>query len=252
MKRKYRIVDVTALALLLMASFSSGSWAEEKTVDHSLYGELLGKYVKDGVVNYKDFKTEEHKLDQYLNLLDKTNPEELPRNEQFALYANAYNAYTIKLILQNYPVKSIKDTGSLLRSPWKKKFVKIGGKTMTLDDVEHNILRPRFKDARVHFAINCAAKDCPPLISEPYQGDILDEQLEDSTRAFLNNPKKNYLEGNTLWVTRIFKWFGGDFNKDPLTFVLKFAEGEFKKQLEAKKDQIKVKYLDYDWSLNGV
>ncbi len=251
MKRNFGILDVTAIVLLFIVAFSADSWAEEKIVDHSLYGELLQKYIKDGFVNYKEFKTEEHKLDQYLRLLDATNPDELSRNEQFAFYANAYNAYTLKLILQNYPVESIKDTGSFLKSPWKIKFVKIGGKTMTLDDVEHNILRPRFKDARVHFAVNCAAKDCPPLIPEPYRGDILDEQLDANTKAFLNNPKKNYLDGNTLYVTRLFKWFREDFNNDPLNFVLKFAEGEFEKQLKAKQDQIKVKYLSYDWSLNG-
>jgi hypothetical protein len=123
---------------------------------------------------------------------------------------------------------------------------------MTLDDVEHNILRPRFKDPRVHFAINCAAQDCPPLYPEAFEGATVNEQLERNTRAFLNNPKKNYLDGETLYVTRLFKWFGGDFNDDPLGFVLKFAEGDFKEALETKKDQIKVKFLDYDWSLNGV
>ncbi len=248
---KYRYV----IAFLLVGIFSlaipvSSAWAEN-AVDHSLYAELLKKYVKDGVVDYKGFKSEEQKLDQYLKLLDETNPTELSRNEQFAFYINAYNAYTLKLILKNYPVTSIKDTGSLLKGPWKIRFCQVGGETLTLDDIEHNILRPRFKDARVHFAINCAAKDCPPLISEPYQGDGLDQQLETHTGAFLNNPQKNYLDGNTLYVTRIFKWFGGDFNDDPLGFVLKYAEGDFKKQLEAKKEKIKVKYLDYDWSLNG-
>lgn len=251
MKTRYRtFVEVTAIILVLLISTPT-AWAQEKTVDNSIYGELLQKYVKDGVVDYKGLKTEEQKLDQYLDLLNKTNPNELSRNEQYAYYINVYNAYTLKLILENYPVESIKDTGSLLKSPWKIDFVQAGGETLTLDDVEHNILRPRFKDARVHFAVNCAAKDCPPLISEPYQGDIIEEQLENNTRTFLNNPKKTYLEGRVLWVTRIFKWFGGDFNDDPLGFVLKFAEGDFKEQLEAKKDQIKVKYLDYDWSLNG-
>lgn len=250
MKRIYRTFAVVVLTGLLLTSISV-SWAEE-TVDHSIYSELLQKYVKDGIVNYRDLKSEERKLDQYLDILNKTNPEALSRNEQYALYMNAYNAYTLKLILENYPVKSIKDTGSLLKGPWKIELVKIGGKTMSLDDVEHKILRPQFKDPRVHFAINCAAKDCPPLYSEAFQADILDQQLERNTRNFLNNPKKNYLEGNTLYVTRIFKWFGGDFNNDPLGFVLKFAEGEFKNQLEANKDKIKVKHLNYDWALNGV
>ena len=156
MKKRYRIIQIVTFIFVFITSISVG-WAEE-TVDHSIFAGLLQKYVKDGIVNYKNFKSEEQKLDQYLGILNNTNPGELSRNEQFAFYMNAYNAYTVKLILENYPVTSIKDTGSLLKSPWKIDFVKIGGKTMTLDDVEHNILRPRFQDARVHFAVNCARR----------------------------------------------------------------------------------------------
>jgi hypothetical protein len=248
MKYRYMIV----FSLFCVFSFLTlipHAWSEPG-VDDSLYGELLAKYVKDGVVDYKGFKSEEQKLDQYLDILDNTNPDELSRNEQYSLYINAYNAYTIKLILENYPVKSIKDIGSLLKSPWKIKFAKVGGNVYTLDEIEHNILRPQFKDPRVHFAINCAAKSCPPLIPVPYRGEILDQQLDENTISFLNDPESNYLEDDKLYVTRIFKWFGGDFNKDPLSFVLKYAQGDLKERLLAQRDQIKVKYLDYDWSLN--
>ena len=248
-----KLFYITLSLLLAIAGLTPAalSWAAE-TVDHSLFDELLNAYIKDGRVDYEGLKQEESKLDQYLDLLNQTNPENLPQDEQFALYANAYNAYTIKLILENYPVKSIKDIGSLLKTPWKIKFVKLGGETYTLDNIEHDILRPQFQDPRVHFAVNCAAKDCPPLFPEAFRADILDEQLDHNTRMFLNNPEKTYLKGDELWVTRIFTWFGEDFNKDPLSFVLKYAEGDFKKELEARKDQIKVKYLDYDWSLNSV
>jgi hypothetical protein len=249
MKVSY-IALVLVLAIVGLTS-ASLSWATE-TVDHSLFDELLNAHVKDGRVDYEGFKQEEQKLDQYLEVLNNTNPENLSRDEQFALYANVYNAYTIKLILENYPVDSIKDIGGLFKSPWKIEFVKLGGETYHLDNIEHDILRPQFQDPRVHFAVNCAAKDCPPLFPEAFQADILNEQLERNTRTFLNNPEKTYLKGDELWVTRIFKWFGEDFNKDPLSFVLKYAEGDFKKELEARKDQIKVKYLDYDWSLNSV
>ncbi|MCP4402063.1 MAG: DUF547 domain-containing protein [bacterium] len=249
MKRGHTIFTVALIVGLTIVSVSLSR--AEDVVDHSLFSELLQNYVKDGLVNYKEMKNEEQKLDRYLDLLNNTNPDKLGRDEQFAFFMNAYNAYTIKLILENYPVKSIKDTGSLLKSPWKINFAKIGGQTMTLDDVEHKILRPRFKDARVHFAINCAAQDCPPLYPDAFEGAKVDEQLERNARAFLNNPEKNYLDGNTLYVTRLFKWFGGDFNDDPFGYVLQFAEGEFKAQLEAKKDKIKVKFLGYDWTLNG-
>ncbi|GAK61565.1 hypothetical protein U27_01466 [Candidatus Vecturithrix granuli] len=245
---------VTTCAIFVFGVFllvSSSSSQAETIVDNAIYAELLEKYLQDGVVNYEGLKTEETRLDQYLALLDQTDPDALARNEQFAFYMNAYNAYTLKLIVEHYPVKSIKDIGGLFKSPWKIKFCKVGGETLTLDDIEHNILRPRFQDARVHFAINCAAKDCPPLISVPYQGAMLDQQLDANTRAFLNNPAKTYLDGDTLWVSSIFKWFGEDFNKDPLSFVLTYAEGDFKQRLEDAKDRIKVKYLKYDWSLNG-
>jgi len=249
MKRMLKRVAKIAF-ILFFATTLSLSWAEENAVDNSLYAELLQKYVQDGGVDYKGLKTEEQKLDQYLDILNKTNPENLSRDERLAFYINAYNAYTLKLILEHYPVESIKDIGGFFSKPWSIEFAKVGGKTLTLDEIEHDIIRPRFQDARVHFAVNCASKSCPPLISEPYSGDKVDQQLEENTRAFLNDPQHTYLEGDTLWVSRIFKWFGGDFNDDPLSFVLKFAEGEFKERLEARKDEIEVEYLDYDWSLN--
>jgi hypothetical protein len=221
-------------------------------VDHSIYSALLKKHVKNGHVNYQGFKSEEARLDQYLKVLENIDIKILSPSEQFAFYANAYNAWTIKLILSGYPgIKSIKDLGSLFKTPWKKKIVRIDGKVLTLDDIEHNILRPRFKDARVHFAINCAAFSCPPLRSEPYQGGKLDQQLNDATRVFINNPERNYLEGNTLYVSKIFKWFAEDFDHDVVGFVSKHAENNFKQKIEAKENSLKVKYLYYDWSLNG-
>ena len=227
--------------------------ATEPAVDNRLYAELLKKYVKAGKVNYAGFKKEEAKLDRYLKILENVDPARLPRDEQFAFYTNAYNAWTIKLILSGYPdVTSIKDLGSLLKSPWKKKIVRIAGEVISLDHVEHEILRPRYKDSRVHFAINCAAKSCPPLRPEPFSGDILDQQLDDSTRSFINNPKNYRLEDNELYISRIFKWFSEDFNDDAYGFFLKYATGDLAKELEAKSGQIVVKYLHYDWSLNGM
>ncbi|UCD86741.1 MAG: DUF547 domain-containing protein [Desulfobacterales bacterium] len=236
----------------LVLSLPRLSWPAE-TVDHTWYADLLKKYVKDGVVNYQGFKDEENRLDAYLKVLEGTDTGKLSRDEQLAFYINAYNATTIKLILTAYPgVKSIRDLGGrIFNRVFSKKIVRIEGKTISLDDLEHGIIRPRFKEPRVHFAVNCASISCPPLISEPYQGSILDQQLDASTRAFLNNPQRNYLEGNKLYVSRIFKWFNEDFNDDVVGFFLKFADGELREKLTANRDKIKVKYLDYDWSLNG-
>jgi len=226
------------------------AWPDDTA--HSLYGTLLKKYVKSGVVDYQGFKNEEPGLDEYLRHLENTDTKHLGRSEQFAFYINAYNAWTIKLILSGYPgIRSIKDLGAFLRSPWKKKLCRIDGDVITLDDIEHNILRPRFKDPRVHFAINCASKSCPLLISEPYQGSMLHQQLDESAGAFVNDPRRNRLEGNTLYVSKIFKWFSGDFNGDIIGFLLKYAEKDMKEELAAKKEKIRISYLDYDWSLNG-
>ena len=221
-------------------------------VDHGLFGNLLQKYVKDGQVDYAGFQSEEASLDRYLDRLQGVDIESLSNNEQFAFYTNAYNAWTIKLILTKYPdISSIKSLGIFNTGPWKKKVVRLKGQTVSLDHIEHNILRPRFKDPRVHFAINCAAKSCPPLRSEPYTGDRLDQQLEDATRTFINNPNSYRLEGRNLYVSRIFKWFSEDFNHDALSFFRKYATGELKRNLNIDSAKIQVKYLEYDWSLNG-
>jgi hypothetical protein len=234
-----------------MASFIAPE-SSRAAVDHNLYADLLGKYVQNGAVDYRGFKNEEAKLDQYLTLLEKTDVNVLSRDEQFAFYINAYNAWTIKLILTRYPdIKSIKDLGSIFKSPWKKKIARIDGNTVTLDHIEHDILRPQFKDPRVHFAVNCASKGCPPLRSEPYRSSALEQQLNEMTTAFINDEHQNRLEQQTLYVSSIFKWFSEDFNDDVVGFFLKYAKGDLGKQLKDNQNKIKVKYLDYDWSLNA-
>jgi hypothetical protein len=186
-----------------------------------------------------------------LGVLAQVDPDALSHDARFAFYINAYNAWTLKLILTGYPgVASIKDLGSFFSSPWKKKIVKIHGETLTLDQIEHEILRPEFKDPRVHFAINCAALSCPPLRSEPYEADRLDAQLDAATIAFINRTDRTYMQGDTLYVSRIFKWFNEDFKPDVEGFVRRYARDGLKAKLDAV-DKIKVRYLDYDWSLNG-
>jgi hypothetical protein len=221
--------------------------------NHAIWAELLDKYVKPGGVEYAGFKSEEEKLDQYLKVLENTDPKTLSPNDQFAFYINVYNAWTIKLILSAYPgVKSIKDLGTFWRSPWEKKIVRINGEVLTLDDIEHHILRPRFKDPRLHFAINCSAASCPPLKSEPYLGGKLDLQLDQATRSFINHPDSYRLEGDVLYVSRIFKWFSEDFKEGVVEFYLKYARNDLKKKLAQKKDTLQLRYLPYDWSLNDV
>jgi len=243
---------MTGLCLLLFALAGGTSRAGISAEAQGIYADLLKNYVNNGWVDYKGLQSKEAALDQYLDHLAGVDASKLPRPDRFAFYINAYNAWTIKLILSGYPgIKSIKDLGNLYKSPWKKKFVRLGGTITTLDHIEHDILRPRFKDPRVHFAINCAALSCPPLLSEPYQGNRIDPQLDGVARAFINNPKRNYMIKSKLYVSRIFKWFKEDFNEDIIGFIGKYAEGTLKKQLTAAREKINIKYLHYDWSLNG-
>ena len=253
MNKRHFLYTFIITIFFVAGSLGSPGSGQAARVNHEIWADLLGKYVKPAGVDYSGFKTEEERLDQYLRVLENMDPEKLSRNDQYAYYINAYNAWTVKLILSKYPdVKSIKDFGTILKSPWQKKWVRINGEVITLDDVEHNILRPRFKDPRVHFAINCSAASCPPLRPEPYLGPALDQQLDDSTRSFVNDANSYRLEDNTLYISRIFKWFSEDFNGDALEFYLQYAEGDLKAKLAGQKDTIKVKYLEYDWSLNDI
>jgi len=241
-----------ATTIMIVGIWVASAGVHAAQVDHSLFASLLSRHVKDGVVDYKGFKDDEAILDQYLDVLSAVDPEPLSGDDQFAFYVNAYNAWTIKLILSRYPdIRSIKDLGSLFSSPWKKTIARIDGGLLTLDQIEHDILRKRFKDPRVHFAVNCASKSCPPLQGDPFTGSHLNDQLNQAAKAFINAPRFNRLEGDTLWVSKIFDWFSEDFQSDVIGYVIKFADAPLSDQLVKNKGRIKVKYLDYDWSLNG-
>lgn len=240
------------LIILLTVILLPVSVKADAAPDHSIWNELLSQYNHQGQVDYNGLKKEEARLDAYLDVLAGIDPQSLDRDEQFAFYTNAYNAWTVKLILTGYPgVASIKDFGSLFKNPWKRKFAEINGEILTLDHIEHDILRPRFKDPRVHFAINCAAKSCPILYREAFVGTRLQAQLDDATRRSLNDERFNRLEEKTLYVSRIFKWFNEDFNGDIVGFFEQYAAPELKASIAADRENIKVKYLDYDWTLNG-
>ena len=238
----------SALGLILFVSVGLARAAP----DHSIFGDLLAKYNQAGLVNYAGFKSEESRLDKYLGQLSSIDPESLTSPDRFAFYVNAYNAWTIKLILSGYPgLESIKELGNIFKSPWKRKFVDLNGKKVTLDHIEHDILRPQFKDPRVHFAVNCASIGCPPLFKEPFAGSRLEQQLDNATRAFINDRRYNRLEGNTLYVSKIFKWFKEDFDHDIIGFFEQFGADELRFMIKDRRATIKIEYLDYDWGLNG-
>ena len=243
---------MAVMIFLLPGMLLSLSVAAGPAVDHGIWEELLLQYNRQGQVDYAGLKKEEARLDAYLDMLAGIDPQALARDDQFAFYLNAYNAWTIKLILTGYPgVESIKDLGSLLKSPWKKKFVRIKGEILTLDQIEHDILRPQFRDPRIHFAVNCASKSCPALYGEAFVGGRLHAQLDDATKRFINDERFNRLDGKTLYVSSIFKWYNEDFKGGIVGFFEQYASPELKESILANQKNLKVKYLDYDWSLNG-
>ena len=182
--------------------------------------------------------------------------------QQMAFLINAYNAYTVALILTKYPdLKSIKDLGSFVQSPWKKKFFKLLGEDRHLDWIEHEQLRPNYADPRVHTAVNCASIGCPALRNEAFTAARLDAQLEDGMLRFMGDRTRNRVNGGAVEVSAIFKWFKEDFEKGHKGFnkvedvFAKYAaqlsdDSAEQRQLRAR--SLPVNYLDYDWSLNGV
>jgi hypothetical protein len=210
-----------------------------KTVSHEIWDQLLRKYVSSsGKVNYKGLKAEKGRLDTYIKLLSEHKPTgEWSRNEQLAYWINVYNANTVKLILENYPLKSITDLGK----PWDKKFILMGSTAYTLNQVENEIIRPVFKEPRIHFAVNCAAKSCPPLLNEAFTADKLNSQLEKQTRAFINS-SSNSISSGKVELSKIFEWYGGDFG-DLVSYVQRYSSTQIEKSA-------KVSFKEYDWALN--
>jgi hypothetical protein len=239
--------------LVLLLALTAPPHAHAQGVDYRVYAELLRDHVKNGVVDYAGLKKREKDLDSFLAVIGRVNPDTLPLDEQKAYYINAYNAWTIKLILDNHPVKSIRDIGSVFSNPWKIEFVRIAGRPSTLDHIEHGILRPRFKDPRIHAAINCASKGCPPLRPEPYEAKWIEIQLDEAARGFINDTALNRLEGNVLMASSIFDWFGEDFGGKPgiVAFFRRHADERLRQGLDQAGGGLVLRFLKYDWSLNG-
>lgn len=210
---------------------------------HASWNALVSKYVTaDGKVNYKGFKTELAKVEAYLVELSANSPAaEWSKEEKLCFWINLYNAATVKLILTNYPLKSITD----IEKPWDKKFVSVGTKTYTLNEIENTVVRPQFKEPLIHFGLNCAAKSCPKLLNAAYTPNKLMSQLTNQAKLFLGNTSKNQLSASAAKISKIFEWYKEDF-------VAKGTLIDFLNQYSSVKIQgsAKVSYLDYDWSLN--
>ena len=248
-----------ALIMVACKSFSAPATTlknlKASPVSHAIFNELLTKHVsKVGLVDYKGFIKDKAEFEKYLDMLSNNAPDEKAwsRDEQLAYWINAYNAFTIKLIIDHYPVKSIKDIKKgipFVSDTWTVNFFKIGGKSFDLNKIEHGIVRPKFNDPRVHFALNCASMGCPPLLNEAYTADKLSTQLDSQAKRFINDGTHNKIESSKkAKLSKIFSWFAGDFKKAAPS-VIEFINRYATTKLSASAD---LEYGDYDWKLNSI
>lgn len=254
---------VLALAATPAEIFGKAKEGATVTVDHSAWTKLLSTYVvasPDGItrVRYADFKREaQPALKSYIKSLEAVDVAGLNKNEQWAYWANLYNAKTIDIVLTAYPVKSIKDIslgGGLLAAvtggPWKAKVLKVAGQDLSLDDIEHGILRPVFKDPRVHYSVNCASIGCPNLMREAFTGAKLNAQLDAAASAYVNNPRGISVSGSGVTASSIYDWFKADFGGNSagvLAHARKYADPALKQKLES---MTTILDYGYNWSLN--
>lgn len=254
------VIKLTFIVILTFGGLSLK--AQEFDHTQKKWTSLLEKYTstkgQSTVVNYKDWMTQVNELKAYLKSVEdvsKSDFSKFTQPEQLSFLINAYNAFTVKLILDHYPVRSIKDIGSLFSSPWKKKFFRLFGEEQNLDTLEHQFIRAQYNEPRIHFALVCASVGCPALRREAYVPAKLETQLEEAAIQFLTDKTRNqYLvEKQTLELSSIFKWYGDDFVKKygSLEEFLanKITSNPNHQQLiRSKKGPIK--FLEYDWSLN--
>lgn len=251
--------------------FASFDAASETVVDHTAWDQLLQAYVKPDEtgfnrVDYASFKSSGHAaLKNYVKALEGIDPTKLNRNEQFAYWANLYNAKTIDVVLDAYPVNSIReisiDANALdffksavgLGGPWKAKIITVNGQQLSLDNVEHDIMRKVYRDPRVHYAVNCASIGCPNLNTVAFTGSNLEAELEAGARKFINHPRGiAVLDDGTVVASSIYSWFQVDFGGSEtgvLDHVRKYAEPGLLQKLEGK---TAIARFEYDWSLNDV
>ena len=220
---------------------------------HQNWDALVHQFVDDrGFVDYKGFKNNESQLDHYLDSLTNTAPQKNWTNHQkIAYWINAYNAFTVKLIMNNYGKGNIKEIGVLhQQSPFKIPFFKIGANEFTLDKLEHEILRKEFDEPRIHFCLVCASFSCPKFRNEAFIADKLEEQLEGQTSDFINDPDKNSLDQNPIGVSSLFQWYWDDFSayftdkNSLLNWINKYSKTPTNVNNE-------MEYLPYNCALNG-
>ncbi|PHS10874.1 MAG: hypothetical protein COA88_00890 [Kordia sp.] len=212
--------------------------------DHSIFNNLLSENISEnGDTNYKGFIKNKSEFEIYLTNLSENLPkEDWSKEDKLAYWMNTYNAFTIKLIIDNYPTKSIKD----IKNAWNSRFFKLGEKWYNLNDIEHKILR-KMNDPRIHFGINCASFSCPPLLNRVFTAATVNNDLDYLAHQFINDPKRNVISENSIQISKIFQWFSKDFKTEGslIDYLNKYSDITIKSN--AKKS-----FKKYDWSLNEV
>ncbi len=238
--------------------FSSCQAQAATVVDHAEWGRFLDLYLKDtadgrtavayGAVSDADSE----RLKAYLADLQAVDPTALSCDEAFAYWINLYNALTVDLIVDNYPLSSIRTLWSGFRpGPWARRLAEVNGDRLTLDQIEHGILRPYFNDNRVHYAVNCASVGCPNLAHEPYTGDTLEDMLQAGAEAYANHPRGFRIEADgTVVASSIYSWFQEDFGGDEagvIDHLKEYGNSDVQASLSGVSD---IDTFEYDWSLN--
>ena len=261
------------LRLLAFLLFSTVLPLHAQGFDHRQWDALLQKNVRvaddsnSSSADYAQFKKDDAALSAYAAQLAAVKQAEFDgwsKDAQLAFLINAYNAWTVKLIVQNYPgVNSIRDLGSLATSPWQKRFIPLFGAKRSLDDIEHEMIRGsgRYNDPRIHFAVNCASIGCPALANTAFAAATLDAQLETATNAFLSDRSRNYVDAKGAHMSSIFTWYRGDFEAgwrgaDTLGKFFALYAGALglnaEQTAKMKSGELAFDFLDYDWRLNDV
>lgn len=228
----------------------SGLETDSQPFTHEQWTNLLQKHVSaDGWVNYEGFIKDSTQLNNYLQQIESNYPNEKNWNREqiLAYWINAYNAYTVQIVIRNYPVASIKDIKpgvAFLNSVWDIKFITIEGEQLDLNNIEHNILR-KMNEPRIHFAVNCASYSCPKLLNTAYEAATIDNQLNQQAIDFINDPKRNLITPEEATVSSIFNWFTGDFtnNGSLKDFLNKYSNVPIA-------ENTSINFMEYNWNLN--
>lgn len=268
------LARVAVLAMLLPGCATAATAQEAFDHEYRAYADLLRAHVRGDRVAYRALKDHRAALDAVVRGFGAASEPDVQgwsRPRQIAFWINAYNVFTLRAIVDHYPIAgswfSLSPRNSIrqIDGVWTALRWRVAGRDLTLDDIEHRILRPVYREPLVHFAVNCASVGCPPLALEPYRADELDAQLEAAATRYLSSPQGLVVQGDALSVSSILKWYGEDFVEryagrgpgagspvDRAILALVAAFGPAQARVVAAGGRARVRYLSYDWSLNDV